>query len=112
MGRAKKNKYEGLPKVTYSEGKRREVTRRLRMRAAGDAEFTDRVILQQYGLDPKVPLADYLRVWSVSTGEDLMHLAGGEIAPLSAKAPRKARPAPIEKTTVPVEEAPREATIE
>lgn len=81
------NKYQGLPKVTYNEGTRREVTRRLRFRHAGDIEFTDRQILQQYGLDTSVPLIDYLKVWSVKVGEDLTYLAGEQ--PVPAPAPEK-----------------------
>lgn len=70
----KKNKYEGLPKVTYTVPKQRAVLRRLKQRELGDNTDTDRVILQQSSLNPDVPMQDYLKVWSVSTGTDLTHL--------------------------------------
>ena len=66
-----------LPSVTYTYPKRREVLRRLQQRAAPGSDFdaTDSQILSMCGLDPTVPMVDYLTVWSAALGEDVTHLA-------------------------------------
>lgn len=88
------NKYEGLPKVRYSDPQRRLVLRALELRETGDADFNDHVVLRRHRLDTSKPLSDYLAVWSVEMGKDLTHLATQRPVPVEQPKPRKKAPQP------------------
>jgi len=66
------------PGLRYTEPQRREVLRILRMRAAGDVDYSNPSILMRYKLQPD-RMADYLKVWGEKSKEDyssLLHLPG------------------------------------
>jgi len=63
-----------LPPLSYTEPKRREILRILRLRAEGKVDITDAALLSRHRLQPR-RMREYLALWG--RGEDLTGLAEG-----------------------------------